>query len=54
MHRLVDVARDNGAAALVGTVLRENEPMLNLTRELGFTQEPGDSPEVVQVRLAIA
>src|SRR5262249_32791336 len=31
MERLIAVARDRGVRTLVGTVLRENEPMLQLT-----------------------
>ena len=36
MTRLIDVARQRGISELVGEVLRENEPMLQMCRELGF------------------
>ncbi len=46
MQRLVDDSRRRGLAELWGYVLQENRPMLDLCRELGFTQrmvpdEPG-------------
>jgi acetyltransferase len=37
MTRLIDIARQRGVGELVGEVLRENEPMLQMCRELGFT-----------------
>jgi acetyltransferase len=50
MTRLIDIARQRGVRELVGEVLRENEPMLSMCRELGFavTNEPGD-PVIVMV-----
>ncbi len=36
MTRLIDLARARGIGALVGEVLRENEPMLQMCRDLGF------------------
>jgi acetyltransferase len=49
MQRLMDVARQRGVRRLVGTVLRENEAMLKLTEELGFTTRPTAEPSVVEV-----
>jgi acetyltransferase len=45
MKRLIDIAGQRGIGELVGEVLRENEPMLQMCRELGFTiaQEPRDA-----------
>jgi acetyltransferase len=40
MNRLVDIAGQRGVGELVGEVLRENEPMLQMCRELGFTVAP--------------
>jgi acetyltransferase len=37
MTRLIDIARCRGIEQLVGEVMRENEPMLQMCRELGFT-----------------
>ena len=54
MSRLVDAAKQNGAVQLVGTVLRENDAMLNLMREMGFTQGPDEDAEAVRVTLPIA
>ncbi|MDP1731722.1 MAG: bifunctional acetate--CoA ligase family protein/GNAT family N-acetyltransferase [Devosia sp.] len=44
MHQLIDYARADGLARLDGLILRENERMLALCRELGFTiaSEPSD------------
>jgi acetyltransferase len=40
MTRLIDIAAQRGIRELVGEVLRENEPMLQMCRELGFTIAP--------------
>ena len=40
MKRLIDIARQRGIGELVGEVLRENEPMLQMCKELGFTIAP--------------
>ena len=45
--RLIDVARKQGIGELVGEVLRENEPMLQICRELGFAV----SVEVTSVKV---
>jgi acetyltransferase len=36
MDKIIRYARDNGTQRLVGTVITENRPMLELARELGF------------------
>jgi acetyltransferase len=46
MNRLIELARQCGVGELVGEVLRENQPMLVMCRELGFAvsadpAEPG-------------
>ena len=45
MRRLIDIAGQRGIGELVGEVLRENEPMLQMCRELGFTiaSDPRDA-----------
>ena len=40
MTRLIDIARQRGIGELLGEVLRENEPMLQMCRELDFTISP--------------
>jgi acetyltransferase len=40
MTRLIHIARQRGIGELVGEVLRENEPMLQMCRELGFSIVP--------------
>ena len=55
MRRLIVIARQRGIDQLVGEVLRENGPMLQMCRELGFAvaSQPGDpAVMVVQKRLA--
>jgi acetyltransferase len=44
MNRLIEIARLWGIGELVGEVLRENRPMLEMCRELGFavSDEPGE------------
>ena len=50
MERLIGVAGQRGIGELVDEVLRENEPMLQMCRELGFAiaSEPRD-PAVMLV-----
>jgi acetyltransferase len=55
MTRLIEVAREAGIGELVGEVLRENGPMLEMCGELGFhaTPEPNDAA-VMNVRKPLA
>jgi acetyltransferase len=55
MRRLIDIARQRGIGELVGEVLRENEPMLQMCRELDFAiaPEPRD-PATMLVRKKLA
>jgi acetyltransferase len=55
MKRLIDIAGQRGIGELVGEVLRENEPMLQMCRELGFTIAPdARDPNVMLVRKQLA
>ncbi len=51
MDKLIRYARDNGTQRLVGTVITENRPMLDLARDLGFvlpdTEGAGQTCEIV-------
>jgi acetyltransferase len=51
MTRLIDIARERGIGELIGEVLRENQPMLQMCRELGFSlvPQPAD-PTIVLVK----
>jgi acetyltransferase len=40
MTHLIGIARQRGVGELVGEVMRENEPMLQMCRELGFSIGP--------------
>jgi acetyltransferase len=51
LERLIAIARERGVKRLVGQVLAENGPMLELTRKLGFTAAPTEDPTVVGVGL---
>jgi acetyltransferase len=53
LRRLVEVAREHGAVQLVGTVLRENTPMLKLTGEMAFVPSPAEDAEAVRVTLTL-
>lgn len=55
MHKLIAHLRAQGVQRLVGTVLRENERMLSLARELGFAigTAAGGEDDTVQVRLPL-
>jgi acetyltransferase len=51
MTRLIGIARQRGIGELVGEVMRENEPMLQMCRELGFSIVPQQvDPSVMLVR----
>jgi acetyltransferase len=55
MTRLIDIARQCGIGALVGEVLRENGPMLEMCHALGFAVAPDpDDEAVVRVRRPLA
>jgi acetyltransferase len=55
MTRLIDIAKRRGIGELVGEVLRENEPMLQMCRELAFVivSDPAD-PSIALVRKRLA
>jgi acetyltransferase len=55
MTRLINIARQRGIGELVGEVLRENEPMLQMCRELDFAiaPQPAD-PAIMHVRKILA
>ena len=51
MNRLIHIARQRGIGELTGEVLRENEPMLQMCRELGFSMVPQPAdPAIVLVK----
>ena len=50
MSRLLEIAKARGLVEIVGSVLRENEPMLKMCRELGFAiGEYPEDPEIARV-----
>jgi acetyltransferase len=55
MERIIAYARSRGIRSLRGDVLRENRPMLDLCRDLGFalTALPEDA-EIVRASLNLA
>lgn len=54
MRRLIDWARQQGLAEVVGQVLAENQPMLGFVRALGFTlRRLPEEPDVVEARLPV-
>jgi acetyltransferase len=55
MNRLIDIARQWGVGELVGEVLPENAPMLEMCSALGFAIGPNsEEPGVVRVRKPLA
>ena len=52
LGRLIAIARDRGVKRLVGRVLAENRPMLDLTRSLGFGPAAAEAG-VVRVELGL-
>jgi acetyltransferase len=55
MARLIEVAQQSGIGELVGLMLHENKPMLDMCRELGFSIAPEpDDATVLRVRKSLA
>jgi acetyltransferase len=55
MTRLIEIARQFGIGELVGEVMRENQPMLQMCRELGFGISPDpNNPPLVLASKALA
>jgi acetyltransferase len=55
MTRIIDIARQRGIGELVGEILRENAPMLQMCRELGFSIAPELSdPEIMVARKSLS
>jgi acetyltransferase len=55
MHRMLALAARLGIAEVFGYVLRDNEHMLQMCREMGFAVEPApDDGEIVTVRRAVS
>ena len=55
MTRLIGIARQQGIGELFGEVLRENDPMLQMCRELGFVAAPDpNEPSIVLVSKRLA
>lgn len=53
MNRIIEYARERGLGELFGEVLAENEPMLQMCRELGFRIERAAEPEIRRVVLSL-
>jgi acetyltransferase len=53
MERLIVVARERGVKQLAGSVLRENNRMLTLAKDLGFRETKPREPGVVEVALEL-
>jgi acetyltransferase len=54
MRKLITHFRSRGTRRMVGDVLKENERMLELARQLGFEVEPSyDEPDTTRVGLAL-
>jgi acetyltransferase len=51
MHRLLNFARERGIETIYGEVLRENETMLKMAADLGFSARPDpEDPSLIEVR----
>ncbi|MGE0667811.1 MAG: GNAT family N-acetyltransferase [Sphingomonadales bacterium] len=54
MEKLISYARARGTGELWGTVLADNEVMIDLARRVGFQVQPGDDPSLVQTVMRLA
>jgi acetyltransferase len=53
MQRLIAIARERGVLRLVGSILRENGPMISLVRKLGFEVRETSDKDVMQATLSL-
>jgi acetyltransferase len=53
LQKIIEWCRARGAQRLVGRVLRENQAMLGLARELGFTIAPDAAAGELEIRLPL-
>jgi acetyltransferase len=54
MRKAIDYAHAKGIRELFGHVLRDNEAMLAMSRELGFTVKTSDEgPDILRVSLTL-
>ncbi|MGH8166017.1 MAG: GNAT family N-acetyltransferase, partial [Woeseiaceae bacterium] len=54
MRQILDYARESGIGRVFGDVLRENERMLRMARDLGFRiLEPDEDSDTVTVEIRI-
>ena len=53
MQRLIEVARARGVRRLIGSVLRDNAPMLSLAQDLGFKEIQAVDSQVAQVAMEL-
>jgi acetyltransferase len=55
MRRILDYAKNVGIGVVFGEILRENRPMLEICRALGFVLHPEpDMPEILCAEIALA
>lgn len=55
MQRLLDWARQHGVQDVMGEILADNEPMLDLARHLGFMLHYShDDPIIIEAHLSLA
>lgn len=54
MQRLIAIARERGVRCLIGQVLAENKPMLDLLRSLGFSPSVPVEDQVIKMELVLA
>jgi acetyltransferase len=53
LNKMVRYARDNGTQRLIGTVISENKPMLELAREIGFVQSASEAGQTCDIALEL-
>jgi acetyltransferase len=51
MQKMITYCRERDTEAIVGQVLANNKPMLRLADSLGFTRQPSEDRDIVQLRL---
>jgi acetyltransferase len=54
MCQILEYARENGIGRVFGDVLRENDRMLRMARDLGFTtQAPDEDSDTITVEILL-
>ena len=53
LEKMIDYCRQRGSKAIIGQILNDNRPMLELAKDMGFTISPQTGEDAVEVTLSL-